>query len=142
MNSIISKFQPFRYKSRRVIQKQSCIRTFLTPCICINSLFPSMFPDSKIAKLYSSAKTKSESIIVGVLAPLSVEHFVEHVERVFSLMKSQWTDTRNLLTENTIAAILKVKFNFSMSCNEMHTFLLGREDVCKAIKGNAKYSIK
>ena len=44
---------------------------------CINGLFASIFPDSEIAKAYSSARTKAEAIIVGVLSPLSMEMFLK-----------------------------------------------------------------
>ena len=45
---------------------------------CISSLYPKLFPDSDIAKQYSSAKTKTEAIVVGVLAPLSIEQAISY----------------------------------------------------------------
>jgi hypothetical protein len=59
---------------------------------CLNTLIPTVFSDSTIGRKYSSARTKIEAIICGVLAPLSLKELLEEMkDRPFSLM----TDASN-----------------------------------------------
>lgn len=51
-------------------------------CDCSHKLLKFIIPDSKIAKSISSARTKTEAIVVNVLAPLSVEMVMEELKTV------------------------------------------------------------
>ena len=49
-------------------------------------------------------------------------------------------DSRNSLLPATVKALLQVKVNFDQSCSEMHSYLLGKKDLLKAISGSEKYN--
>lgn len=46
-----------------------------------------------------------------------------NVERIFSLIKAQWTPERNKLDPETISDIIRVKYNFDMKCQEFYEYL-------------------
>ena len=64
------------------------------------------------------------------------------VESVFSQMKHLFNDKRNRMSTELISAELKVRLNFSLSCTEMHKYLLCNQDLLKAIKSVKKYDFK
>ena len=47
---------------------------------CTTRLISVCFPDSEIAKSFHSARTKTEAIITGVLAPLSIEELLNDLK--------------------------------------------------------------
>ena len=62
-----------------------------------------------------------------------------NVERVFSLMQSQWTKEGIKMTIETMKGILKVQFNFkNMSCEEFHVFLKSNKGLLKKIRSSEK----
>ena len=63
-----------------------------------------------------------------------------NVERIFSLMQSQWTKERNKMTVDTIKGILTLQYNFkNMSCGEFHVFLNSNKTLLKKIRSSEKY---
>lgn len=63
------------------------------------------------------------------------------VERVFSLIKAQWTNERNHLQMESVKGILIVKYNFkNYSCVEFYNYLLSNREVLKQISNSDKYS--
>lgn len=63
-----------------------------------------------------------------------------NVERIFSLITQQWTKERNLLKTETVSSVIKIKYNFKdYNCVEFYKFLLGKEDILKAIGKAEKY---
>ena len=64
-----------------------------------------------------------------------------NVERIFSLMQSQWTKERNPLSVESLKGILLVQYNFRQtSCKEFHVFLKSNQPVLKQIQSKSKYS--
>lgn len=64
-----------------------------------------------------------------------------NTERVFSLMRNQWTDSRNSLSPNSIKNILTVQFNFkNVTCTEFYDIYC-KTDLLKKIRSNEKYQI-
>ena len=67
------------------------------------------------------------SIIKKRCLPLfffAVISYDANVERVFSLMQSQWTKDRIKMTLETVKGILTLQYNFKgMSCGEFFVFL-------------------
>ena len=62
------------------------------------------------------------------------------VERIFSLIKLQWTDIQNRLDLETISKIVGVKFNSNdKTCLEMLHFLEKIKDIDKKIASSEKY---
>uniref|UniRef100_A0A914E5F1 HAT C-terminal dimerisation domain-containing protein n=1 Tax=Acrobeloides nanus TaxID=290746 RepID=A0A914E5F1_9BILA len=56
------------------------------------------------------------------------------VERIFSLIKAQWTDARNRLHLSTVSSIVQAKFNSeNMSCVQMKKFLEMIENIDEKI---------
>lgn len=63
------------------------------------------------------------------------------VERIFSLIKAQWTDERNCMLVETVKYLLIVKFNFrELSCLELLAPMSKNVNVRKSVSNNSKYS--
>ncbi|KAJ4938877.1 hypothetical protein JOQ06_028343 [Pogonophryne albipinna] len=63
-----------------------------------------------------------------------------NVERVFSLMQSQWTKERNQLSVESLKGILFVQYNLKdMSCKDFHAYLLSNRKLLGKISSTAKY---
>ena len=64
-----------------------------------------------------------------------------NVERVFSLMQSQWTKERNKLSVATMKGILTFQNNFKdMCCSEFFLFLKSDKALLKRIRSSEKYA--
>ena len=61
------------------------------------------------------------------------------VERVFSLVLTQWTKERNNLSEKTVKSILQVKVNLEVSCGEMQQIVSKNKELLEQILSSAKY---
>ena len=75
--------------------------------------------------------------IVGVL--LAIPGSNAFVERVFSLVSSQWTDVRNSLKFDTVKAILQIQVNYDLTCEEMYQYIPGNRKLLKQIQSDEKY---
>jgi len=65
------------------------------------------------------------------------------VKRIFSLMNSTWTNSRNKLDLNMVEASLIIKTNFSnTSCEDFYDQILENKTLLKQVHGSAKYSTK
>lgn len=63
-----------------------------------------------------------------------------NVERVFSLMQSQWTKERNQLSVESLKGILFVQYNFKdTSCKDFHACVLSNTKLLGKISSTAKY---
>lgn len=62
-----------------------------------------------------------------------------NVERIFSLMTTQWTDERNKLAVETVEGILQCHYNFKMTCSEFYIYVKGEKELIKSVKSTAKY---
>ncbi|CAM1303666.1 Uncharacterised protein g3571 [Pycnogonum litorale] len=63
-----------------------------------------------------------------------------NVERVFSLMQSQWTKDRNKLTVDSVKGLLLLQYNFTCSCKEFFSMLKNHESLLKQMRSSVKYS--
>ena len=64
-----------------------------------------------------------------------------NVERVFSLMQSQWTKERNKLSVESLKGLLLVQYNFkASSCNYFHAYLMSNRKLLGKISSSAKYA--
>ena len=64
-----------------------------------------------------------------------------NVERVFSLMQSQWTKERNNLTVESLKGILLVQYNFRQtSCTDFHAFLKSNQPLLRKMRSTEKYA--
>ncbi len=63
-----------------------------------------------------------------------------NVERVFSLMQSQWIKERNQLSVESLKVIIFVQYNFKdTSCKDFHAYLLSNKKLLGKIRSTAKY---
>ena len=63
-----------------------------------------------------------------------------NIERVFSLMQSQWTKERNKLYVESVKGILFVQHNFRhLSCRDFYTYLCSQPKLLKVIRSSDKY---
>lgn len=63
-----------------------------------------------------------------------------NVERVFSLISSQWTDERNRLSIQSVKGLLLVQYNFKeYSCQEFYKYLLSKPKLLEGISSSGKY---
>ncbi|CAM4811331.1 unnamed protein product [Rotaria magnacalcarata] len=63
-------------------------------------------------------------------------------ECVFSDMKHLLNDSRNRMSVESIAAELQIRRNGSISCIDMHKYLLSQKELLEAISSNNKYTFK
>ena len=62
-----------------------------------------------------------------------------NVERMFTVMQSQWTKERNKMTIETMKGYLTLQYNFkSMSCGEFYVFLKSNKSWLKKIRCSDK----
>lgn len=62
-----------------------------------------------------------------------------NVERVFSLITSQWTKERNKLKVETINGILQTIYNLNMDCKTFYNYLLNNPSLLSKIGNKDKY---
>ena len=60
------------------------------------------------------------------------------VERVFSLMESFWSDTRNRCSTDFIKAELQMKMNFDMDCQSLHKFVKDKTELLRSAGSSNK----
>lgn len=80
----------------------------------------------------------SELLLIAQFTFCSPGHNA-NVERIFSLISSQWTDERNKLNVPTINDILLTTYNLEMNCKSFYTYLLTNKELLSAIGSNDKY---
>ena len=61
------------------------------------------------------------------------------VERVFSLISAQWTDSLNSLNIETVKSLAQVKMNYDFTCSQMYDFLITSPKLLKEIMSGEKY---
>lgn len=112
----------------------------------LNSMLKVCFSDGDFSPLPIDQKwtilLKNESLIylgkvVSTLFAIPTSNAC--VERIFSLMKIQWSDDRNRLQVGTMKAILQILTNYNLTCEEMHQKLLNDERLTRLILSAAKY---
>ena len=95
-------------------------------------------PETKWMKLFSENDTlpllyKLVAIVFSIPASNAF------VERVFSLVSSQWSKERNRLSEKTVKSLLQVRVNLDISCFEMHEVIYKDQTLLKQILSGEKY---
>ena len=78
--------------------------------------------------------TCNSEILMIVQFFFAVTSHNANVERVFSLMQSQWTKQRNKLSIATMKGILTLQYNFKdMCCSEFFSFLKSNKALLKRL---------
>ncbi|CAF4653234.1 unnamed protein product [Rotaria socialis] len=65
-----------------------------------------------------------------------------YVESIFSDMKHLLSDSRNRMSVDLVSAELQIRRNSSLSCTDMHQYLLSDKELLGAISCNNKYAFK
>ncbi|CAM4985979.1 unnamed protein product [Rotaria socialis] len=65
-----------------------------------------------------------------------------YVESIFSDMKHLLSDSRNRMSVDLVSAELQIRRNSSLSCTDMHQYLLSDKELLGAISSNNKYAFK
>ena len=64
-----------------------------------------------------------------------------NVERVFSMMVTQWSDERDNLKVETVESILQVQYNWKdLTCSDFYNLCIDDSKLLKQIKSNEKYT--
>lgn len=64
-----------------------------------------------------------------------------NVERLFSLMSAQWTDTRNSLDIDSVKGLLLVKYNLkNFQCRDFYNYVLNKTDLLAKVSSSDKYA--
>ncbi|PIK60296.1 hypothetical protein BSL78_02792 [Apostichopus japonicus] len=107
------------------------------------SLWQAMLATDRWNQLCQSLTSQQQ---LSMILPLVQFYFAipshnANVERIFSMMKSQWTDERNRLSVVANRSILTVQVNYQhLICAEFHSYLLKNPGLLKQISGGDKYS--
>jgi len=64
------------------------------------------------------------------------------VEQVFSLINQMWTPEKTQLLVRTMEAIISVKYNLKLTCEEFYDFLSSNPRVIKQIHSVEKYAFQ
>ncbi|CAF4125937.1 unnamed protein product [Rotaria sordida] len=65
-----------------------------------------------------------------------------YVESIFSQMNHLWTNYRNRMDIQLVAAELQIRKNSNISCNDFYKYIISQQDLLKAITTNDKYETK
>ena len=95
-------------------------------------------PETKCMKLLS----QNDSLpliykLVSIVFSIPVSN--AFVERVFSLVSSQWSKERNGLNEKTVKSLLQIRVNLDLSCSKMHELISEDQKLLKQIVSGEKY---
>ena len=74
---------------------------------CTSHLFETLFPDSEIAKQFPSARTKTKSIIIGVLSPYAQKILLSELETQVFLSLSRCFKSQSVKTISSGHQILQ-----------------------------------
>ena len=95
-------------------------------------------PETKWMKLFS--ENDSLPLLYKLVASVfSIPVSKAFVERVFSLVSSQWSKERNRLSEKTVKSLLQVRVNLDFSCSEMREVISKDQKLLKQILSGEKY---
>lgn len=96
--------------------------------------------DARWASVFQKAGTDNVPNLLKVVSfIMSIPSSNAPVERVFSLMESFWTDTRNRCSIELIKAELQVKMNFDMNCQMFHKFVKEKKELLHCAGSDKKY---
>lgn len=110
-----------------------------------NDLFFKECCNDKICQFFLANKynidTYSEILKIAEFF-FSIPGHNANCERIFSLVKSQWTDERNRLSVKTVRDLVSIKFNFNkLNCKQFYEYLLKPENLklLRNISASNKY---
>ena len=120
-------------------------------CVTANSLLERLIPQEKenwqgkgTAERWMQVLQTADlpNIKAAVSFVLSIPSSTGFVERIFSFMKSKWTDVRNKCSAELIKGELIVSLNYDMSCSEFYSAAVKDKPLLTAARSQRKYKWK
>ncbi|XP_058409245.1 uncharacterized protein LOC131412973 [Diceros bicornis minor] len=105
-------------------------------------VYPNKPVDKKWMDIFGELEANSykyKNLLLLISKILSIPCSNVFVERIFRLMSSHWTDTRNQCNVGLIRAQLQVKENFPFDCIQFYHYIKEKKDVLKAAGSSEKY---
>ena len=99
--------------------------------------------DAKWAAVFQKAGTDNlPNLLKIVTFIMSIPASNAAVERVFSLIESFGSETRNRCSTELIKAELQVEMNFDMDCQTFHNFVKGKKELLRCAGSDKKYTFR
>jgi len=99
--------------------------------------------DVKWSTIVTKAEPEKLPNLLKVIAfVMSIPSSNAAVERVFSIMGSKWSDTRNRCSTELIKAELQVSINFEMNCPEFYNFAKQNKKLLQCARSDQKYTFR
>lgn len=122
-------------------------------CVTVNSLLECLTTAPQEKEKWQSKGTAEKwmqvlqsadlpNIQAVVSFVLSIPSSTGFVERIFSLMKTKWTDVRNKCSVDLIKSELIITLNYDMPCSEFHTLVVKDKQMLAAARAQVKYKWK
>jgi hypothetical protein len=95
-----------------------------------NEDFSSLLSDEKWVKYFElrSFDTSSELLKICTFY-FAIPTLTANVERIFSIMKAQWTDDRNILLLDSVKHLLMTQYNFNhFDCTQVFNYCIKIKD--------------
>jgi hypothetical protein len=105
-----------------------------------NDKFKKMTVADKWSNLLKNENFKYLAQIVDAVFAVACSN--AECERIFSLMKVQWTNERNRLKLDTVSKLISLLINSDcISCLKMFNYLQTVEGIAKKIRSSEKYNV-
>lgn len=105
-------------------------------------VFQNKLVDSKGVDIFADMETnsyESKNLQLLVSKILSIPCSDTFVEKIFSLMSSRCSDTRNQCNMGLRRAELHVRVNFTFDCVQFYHYIKEKKEVLKAASSSEKY---
>ncbi|CAF4714275.1 unnamed protein product, partial [Rotaria sp. Silwood1] len=103
---------------------------------------PRIRPDQFWASLISRTTTNCQEITKLISFIYSIPCSNAFTEGVFNHMKQAWTPSRNLMSVETIAAKLQIRFNDQMKCDVFFLYVQNEPELIQYARRTEKYNFR
>lgn len=118
-------------------------------CVTTNSILVKLreqdqWQHSDTAKKWMTVLQAADlpNILALVSFVLSIPSSTGYVERIFSIMKNKWSDSRNRCSVELMKSELLITMNFNQPCYEFYKTVLHDKQILAAVRSEKKYSWK
>ena len=106
-----------------------------------NEDFSSLLSDKKWVKYFEQRSYDTSSELLKIcMFYFAIPAQNANVERIFSLMKAQWTDDRNRLLPDSVKHLLITQYNFKhFDCTQFYDYCIKDKSLISKIRNSNKY---
>jgi len=106
-----------------------------------NEDFSSLLSDKKWVKYFEQRSYDTSSELLKICTfYFAIPAQNANVERIFSLMKAQWTDDRNRLLPDSVKNLLMTQYNFKhFDCTQFYDYCIKDKCLLSKIRSSNKY---